>query len=610
MRIFTRIVSIFFLSLAIAAQAAQVAKAAIDPDFYSGNDILFYNPDACKLAATGTGTCSGSTNPEKVWNFLIGKGLTPEQAAGVMGNVQQEATINFDPGISEKSGGGGYGIIQWTGTRRAALEAAAKAKGVDVADLCFQLEYLYEESAARNAKGGGNEWEGLKQQKTVLDATIYWHDNAERSGDTPEQVRTVRGGNAQHWFDQFAGKTASAAPAGETSSGGASASVFLDPGHGGEVPQYIDSVTGLADRETSNGQETVDMLDVANRAKAELEKLGYKVTLSRTSNDQKVNKRDRVTAAQAAKAQIAVSLHSDPNINQVWAQKVGTYREYNGKKVTFENGDTATKSQTYTDAIAAARTESQGEQVTTDPNNTTQAGSFGRDGVPSKGNTSLLQLWATDIPWVYNEISRDVGTTGLSDAKKNAYVKGVVEGIKKTVTGGDNKCDGGFGGGDLAQTTLAYAWPQYKGLTIDATEGWNNAVKKADSEKRYVGGIVHHGIDCGGFVTTLLVDSGFAPNYNYGGKLADGAGATPTQLKWAQANWQSLGTGSSINTAELKPGDVAIKSSTAGSGHTFVYVGDVPGFESKIASASLDERAPMAGKESPTDGDFTWFRKK
>jgi hypothetical protein len=159
--------------------------------------------------------------------------------------------------------------------------------------------------------------------------------------------------------------------------------------------------------------------------------------------------------------------------------------------------------------------------------------------------------------------------------------------------------------GNLSQATLAYAWPDYHSAPyVQKKPEYEAAVTKAKSEGRYVGDMCHGGgVDCGGFVTLLITTSGFDPSYNSNGK----GGATDAQAAWAQKNWQTLGNGGSIDTGTLKPGDVAISG-----GHTFVYVGDIRGFNSpnKIASASQCERAPMAGTESLTNNEFTWYRKK
>ncbi len=152
----------------------------------------------------------------------------------------------------------------------------------------------------------------------------------------------------------------------------------------------------------------------------------------------------------------------------------------------------------------------------------------------------------------------------------------------------------------LANTTMSYAWPEYHSAPyIDKKPEYETAVQAAVSEKRYVGGIRYPGVDCGGFVTTLMIDSGFDPTYNSSGK----GGSTSIQASWLEDNWESLGRITS--TADLQPGDVAIRP-----GHTFVFVGDIPGFGSQIASASLDERAPMAGHESINGTGVVWYRKK
>lgn len=397
------VISMATILLSQPVGAAEVDKSkdavggGVNDDFYSSNDITFYSAQACPVGGTasiGIGTLVGNTNAEQIWNYLIAKGLTAEQAAGVMGNIQQES--GYKPGVEEQSGGGGFGIIQWTGGRRTNLEAAAADKGVPASDMLFQLDYMYEESINRTSKTiqGSNEWEGLKRQLTIEDALVYWHDNAERSADSPEKVISVRGANAQDAYNSFKNLAPISAPA---------------------------DVSRLAAR---------------------------------------------------------------------------------------------------------------------------------RDCDPALSTATM-------------------GSAGI------------------------------------AKTTLAYAWPTYKGNTIDAMPDYTAAVTKAKSEGRYVGGTIYSGIDCGGFVTLLLHDSGFDPTYNYNGKSSDGAGPTDTQEAWAKANWQTLGRGNEINTADLKPGDVALQP-----GHTFIYVGDIPGFDSKVASASHNERAPMAGTESLTYSNATWYRKK
>lgn len=37
---------------------------------------------------------TGKTNEEKIWNYLVGKGLSAEGAAGLMGNLYAESGLN------------------------------------------------------------------------------------------------------------------------------------------------------------------------------------------------------------------------------------------------------------------------------------------------------------------------------------------------------------------------------------------------------------------------------------------------------------------------------------------------------------------------------------
>lgn len=162
-------------------------------------------------------------------------------------------------------------------------------------------------------------------------------------------------------------------------------------------------------------------------------------------------------------------------------------------------------------------------------------------------------------------------------------------------------------GGALAEYVLKYAWPEYMGSPYtDRMPDYADVVAKRLSEGKYVGGSVNgvQGIDCGGWVTTLLNESGFEPNYN------NGNGNTDRQEAWVKANgWELLNPSGNVDTSILEPGDVAFTT-----GHTWVYVGEIEGFATKIASASYSSnppyssaRAPMAGYESYEGA--RWYRK-
>ena len=120
--------------------------------WYDKNDTTV----PCSTGGTTT-VLTGSQNTEKVYNFLIGKGLKDFQAAGFMGNLVAESGINprrvqntptpsGDRDTMAVDGVTGYGIAQWTsiGRQRNLHDAALKAGTID-GDLTVQLDYLWTE---------------------------------------------------------------------------------------------------------------------------------------------------------------------------------------------------------------------------------------------------------------------------------------------------------------------------------------------------------------------------------------------------------------------------------------------------------------------------------
>lgn len=92
---------------------------------------------------TARGTYGPETAQYKVWNALRAKGYNELAVAAAMGNIEVES--HFDPSAVEKGSGKGFGLIQWTGDRRIAIESAARQKGVNPANLEFQINYLINE---------------------------------------------------------------------------------------------------------------------------------------------------------------------------------------------------------------------------------------------------------------------------------------------------------------------------------------------------------------------------------------------------------------------------------------------------------------------------------
>jgi len=158
--------------------------------------------------------------------------------------------------------------------------------------------------------------------------------------------------------------------------------------------------------------------------------------------------------------------------------------------------------------------------------------------------------------------------------------------------------------GNTVQTAVNYAWPDYHAPNyLELKPSYATAVQAAQAAGKYVGGGANPGVDCGGFVTRVMQDSGLDPNYG-------GGGNTRSQQQYMRDHAELYEQIIPKSTADLQPGDIAIND-----GHTYMYVGTVAGFNSPVASASFSEnntswRSPMAGKETPASPQFNWYRHK
>lgn len=143
------------LSVAIVVQApvAVWADQSWDDIDSAIGQTPFYDPNAIPCSATnvtGTTTPPGNAtdNMRKIWDWLVGQGLSGAQAAGIMGNIQQES--DFDPTIIQgggnsndpsAAGGGGWGLFQWTpGAKVLQDKNGAKATGsIDAIETQLQI---------------------------------------------------------------------------------------------------------------------------------------------------------------------------------------------------------------------------------------------------------------------------------------------------------------------------------------------------------------------------------------------------------------------------------------------------------------------------------------
>lgn len=105
--------------------------------------------------------------PQQLYDGLVSRGLPDFIAKAIVGNTGAES--DFNTSINEKAplvpgSRGGFGLEQWTGPRRTALEDFATQRGTSPSDLNTQLDFMM--------------WEGQGPEKKAWNALLAAPDEA------------------------------------------------------------------------------------------------------------------------------------------------------------------------------------------------------------------------------------------------------------------------------------------------------------------------------------------------------------------------------------------------------------------------------------------------
>lgn len=574
-----RIVQIIKSSFLILIALTLVKPAfAVIPDenildFYNRNGIYYYNPvgneDECNTSST---TLVGNDLTEKMWNFFIQNGFNDAQTAGILGNGMAES--GNQP--TRASNSSYFGLFQWGGGRKDALFAKFQKAGL----LKYTSTEYWGVDAYKNIPEADlDKLLQIELEHTIEEKDLDWQNEIKKT-NKPEVAaeiflvlfeRAVGGNSEVLYYAPYAGQLYQGTKARRDF-----ATEFYEKYAGKGV-----SSTGSSGSVAQNGEKLTIIGDsITVGSQDALQKKFPKLSNS--------NINARISRPWSEGIQIAKTMPLQSTV--VFA--LGT------------NSPGLTKAQIQ-EAITTIGTDKKIVFVT-NYDGTSAFDSNNRlfQELAKENSNIIIADWATTV-------SKEPNTYLYSDhvhpnaAGAELFAETIWSAINSNTN--DNGCSVN---GEFQALVLGYAWPEYHPAPWhDRMPAYAEAVTQSISEGRYVGGSVAGvpGIDCGGFVTILVQNSGLEPNYN------DGGGGTDTQEAWVKAhNWTLINAnaGTRVDTSLLQPGDVAFSS-----GHTFIYVGEIEGFGSVIASASYSThgagRAPMAGKEDLQFGNgaiVRWYR--
>ena len=248
-----------FILLGLAVVIASPSQVAIAIDYNSSTEhLLPYYREGSTLANSSCQSSInlvGDGNEEKAFSYFLGKQLSAEQSAGIVGNLIAESGV--DPTRKQNGGGPGRGIAQWeigsASGRWEILLSFAAANNLDELELGTQLEYLWFEFTGEpqtDGVAGGAEaaaYRDLITQTTVAGAAESFMTKFERPRDQSQAKINYRASLAQAVFDKFAG---SASSVGSTLVGGGRCSTLAQgscpegPAPFSEIIEVDDAVGG------------------------------------------------------------------------------------------------------------------------------------------------------------------------------------------------------------------------------------------------------------------------------------------------------------------------------------------------------------------------------
>ncbi len=254
----SKIKRLLLILVSVVTIFAQPVSALTDEElnFFNLNGIYYYNSagNNCLPSYNGDIKVYGNTILEKIWTGLTSF-MTDEQAAGIMGNMEYESSLNplrhedsqvsaYQPGFDVTANGDvayGIGLVQWSYERRTAFLQFVKSKDASLIQyfqdyqtygaasletieqklddntlntiIAIELEYIKSELDTSYSE--------FYKLSSVADAANYFLTQYERPANPNQPERAVA---AQKYYEQFHGKTISGGKPSASSSSSSSSS--------------------------------------------------------------------------------------------------------------------------------------------------------------------------------------------------------------------------------------------------------------------------------------------------------------------------------------------------------------------------------------------------
>lgn len=140
------------------------------------------------IISVGSGTISGDTIAQQIWNYFVTTGYSEKFTAAIMGNMYEES--RFDPAAVAYNSSGGVqsvGLVQWdtSGGRYQLFMQFCEQNGTEWTDLETQLKFVVHEFSGNYAQS----YEDINAVEDFDDMVRLYHRLYENSADGEKGIQ-------------------------------------------------------------------------------------------------------------------------------------------------------------------------------------------------------------------------------------------------------------------------------------------------------------------------------------------------------------------------------------------------------------------------------------